>query len=174
MTDRFLNTTHDERNEMPELTETTQATTNPEDTTPSTPSEVAEETQPTADPDDDQDEPKSPNAEAAKWRTKFRAAEQERDRLAARITGIEQTVIHHAIVAAGIDPRLWELSSIDLDELRGDDGYLDVRAVNERALDIRREVYGAGPKPNPQQGNPSRGPATSGIANYIQESQRQN
>jgi len=101
------------------------------------------------------------NHEAAKYRVRLRETETERDALAARLATSERSVIDHAIAAAGIDPRLWELSGIDLNELRTETGALDIAATVDRARAIRAEVYGAGPRPNPQQGTPSQRPGNS-------------
>ncbi|TXH18674.1 MAG: hypothetical protein E6R06_26145 [Mycobacterium sp.] len=115
-------------------------------------------------PADDQ-EP-SGNKEAAKWRTKLRAAEAERDQLRDQLAAADQNVIDHAVTDAGIDPRLWELSNVNLDELRHDTGHLDIAAVLARAKQIRTEVY-TGPKPNPQQGIPSSASPRTGLADVF-------
>jgi hypothetical protein len=112
---------------------------------------------------DDKGDITKARAQAAKYRARLREAEQERDALSEQLEQAEQRVIGYALARVSIDRRLWELSEVDLDTLRDDSGHLDIRKVIDTAQSIRTEVYGPGPRPNPQQGSPSQAPATSGL-----------
>jgi len=131
------------------------------DPTPDT-ADAADDHAEDSDGDSDGDE-RPGNREAAKYRRKLRDAEAERDALTAQLAAAEQAVIGYALGQAGIDPRLWALSEVNIDELRTEGGQLDTGKVIARASEIRAEVYG-GPRPNPQQGVPSQRPARSALA----------
>lgn len=107
---------------------------------------------------DDQPEATGGNAEAAKLRHQRNEARQERDQLAEKITAAENRILTYSLEAAGLDPRLWEVSEQNLDDFRDDDGHLDIGALIERAKTIRTELGLTGPRPNPQQGQPSNSP----------------
>ncbi|MBS9533540.1 hypothetical protein KIH27_08055 [Mycobacterium sp. M1] len=106
----------------------------------------------TSTPDDDlapvaTDDPALAKArrQAAAYREKLRTTEADRDTLAEQVTAAEQAVIDWAITRAGIDPRLWQLSDVDLAELRTDAGTLDIDLVRTRAAQIHRECFPGGP-----------------------------
>lgn len=107
---------------------------------------------------DEQAESTGGNAEAAKFRHQRNEARQERDQLAEKISAVENRVLTYGLEAAGLDPRLWEVSEQNLDDFRDDDGHIDIGALIERAKTIRTELGLTGPRPNPQQGQPSNSP----------------
>lgn len=156
-------------------------TDNAEPAAPATEPDVGDDGQPRGgstddshhDDDDDGGDVAKARRQAAGYRTKLREAEAERDALAGRVSAAEATIIGHAIAAAGIDPRLWELSDVDVDALRNENGILDIAATMERAQQIRTEVYGAGPRPNPQQGVPSATRGGRGLAEAFDPRHRQ-
>ena len=150
-----------------EPTEDTTETTEPtEDTTETT--EV--DTTPEDDQDDDQ---QSPNAEAAKWRTKLRAAEAERDQLRDQITAQQRALINWRASTAqsgAVDPQLLDAAGITITDLLDDNGHLDMTAVDQfidqTAIKFRVQRH---IKPNPQQGNPSAARATGGMADVFRQ-----
>ena len=110
--------------------------------------------------DDQADATDSPNKEAAKWRTKLRAAEQERDALQQQLTAHQRAIIDWRssnAVGGAVDPQLLDAAGIDINDLLDPDtGHLDMAKVDQfidataTRFRVHRDV-----KPNPQQGNPS-------------------
>lgn len=120
-----------------------------------------EETNRTEQADEAEDKGGNGNAEAAKLRHQRNEARTERDEIAAKLQAAEQRLLSYAITQAGIDPRAWELSNVDDTEIRDEDGNLDAHLLIDRARQIRDEIYGSGPRPNRQQGQPSERPAST-------------
>ena len=78
-------------------------------------------------------------AEAARHRRAARAAEAERDQLAARLTGFERAEVERAAVGKLHRPAdLWA-AGVELDELRGDDGQLDPDKISEAVAGVLAE-----------------------------------
>lgn len=132
-----------------------------EPTTPSSPAPSGESPPASLEDTPGDGEPRGGNPEAAKYRVRLRETEAERDALTARLAAAEQAVIDHATATAGIDPRLWQVSDVDLDAMRTETGTLDVAAVIARAKKIRQEIYGVA-RPVPTEGMPFR--PTVGLA----------
>lgn len=113
-----------------------------------------EDTEDTTEPPEE-----SPNKEAAKWRTKLRAVEAERDQLREQLTAQQRAVIDWrsaTAVRGAVDPQLLDAAGIDITELLDDNGHLDMNLVDQfidgtaTKFRVHRTI-----KPNPQQGNPS-------------------
>ena len=122
---------------------------------------------------DEPDTPESPNAEAAKWRTKLRAAEAERDQLRDQITAQQRAMINwraSTAQAGAVDPQLLDAAGITITDLLDDNGHLDMTAVDQfidqTAIKFRVQRH---IKPNPQQGNPSAARATGGMADVFRQ-----
>lgn len=108
-------------------------------------------------------------AEAAKYRTRAKAAE-------ARAESAERAIVQHALATTQLDQRLWDAAGVDLDTLRDESGALSVQRVTTRAAELRAE-FGLAPtgvpKPNVQQGNPPGGePKPTGMASAFAHPQR--
>lgn len=137
------------------------------------------ETQPTDSPettDDTDDDAGKGNKEAAKWRTKLRAAEAERDELRDQITAQHRAIIDWrstTAVRGAVDPQLLDAAGIDIAELLNDNGHLDMDLVDQfidataTRFNVHRTV-----KPNPQQGQPSATRATAGLVGMFQQDQQ--
>jgi hypothetical protein len=101
------------------MTESAEPATLPEaadsDTVETTPTDP-----PNADP-----EP-SPNSEAARWRTKLRDTEAQRDALTERLTGYQRRECEAAVADLLDEPGdLWDIGQADLAGFYNDDGELD-------------------------------------------------
>lgn len=126
--------------------------------------------------DDQADATDSPNKEAAKWRTKLRAAEAERDTLRDQLAAHQRAIIDwRAVNSAGgaVDPQLLDAAGINVTDLLDDQGQLDMAAVDTfiDATATRFRVHRQ-PRPNPQQGNPSQHRGHGGMADMIRDAQR--
>lgn len=128
--------------------------------------EPTPETEPDNAPEDDDGDDKGDiakaRAQAAKYRARLRETEQQRDALSERLSQADDHIIGYALASAGVDPRLWQVSDVDLDALRTESGHLDIAKVIAAAEDVRVQVFGPA-RPNPQQGIPSQAPARSGL-----------
>jgi soluble cytochrome b562 len=140
------------------LNDTAPRADSPDPNTDTGPAPDADET-PTsetdADPDTtDDDADDNPSREAAKWRTKFRAAQQEIATLEGQIGTMRRAQIADAVEAAGYKAKLAEL--IDADTVLTDAGAVDSAKLAE-AITATAAAYGMAPtsrppKPNRQQG----------------------
>jgi len=106
------------------------------------------------DEEDDRGDIAKARAQAAKYRARLRETEQQRDALSERLSQADDHIIGYALASAGVDPRLWQVSDVDLDALRTESGHLDIAKVIAAAEDVRVQVFGPA-RPNPQQGIPS-------------------
>ncbi|OZE85525.1 hypothetical protein CH298_23035 [Rhodococcoides fascians] len=127
----------------------TTATTIPNAAPPEAPSadvSGADDTQVTPESPDSSDPPESaddtagkgPNAEAIKYRTKLRAAEVERDQLAATVQTLQRAEVGRlagAILAQGGD--LLELGGHELADVLNEDGMVDPERVTELAKELQ-------------------------------------
>lgn len=128
-----------------------------------------------SDPDDTTaGDPK--NHEAAKWRTKLRAAEAERDQLTERLTAQQRALIDWRStnsVGGAVDPQLLDAAGINITELLDDNGQLDMTLVDQFIEDtatrfrVHRQV-----RPNPQQGMMSAARARDGLAELFDPNRR--
>jgi hypothetical protein len=76
-------------------------------------------------PDSDESEP-TPNSEAARWRTKLRDTEAQRDALTERLTGYQRRECEAAVADLLDEPAdLWDIGQADLAGFYNDDGELD-------------------------------------------------
>lgn len=96
--------------------------------TPDTATEP-DETPDTSTPDNatpDEPDDLSPNQEAARWRTKFRDAEAQRDALIERMTGYQRRECEAAVADLLDEPAdLWDIGQADLTAFYTGDGELD-------------------------------------------------
>jgi hypothetical protein len=94
--------------------------------------------------------------EAAKYRTRLREVEAERDTLTRRVTAYEHAQVDRIAADARMaNPGDFRLFHGDLDALRGEDGALDeakVRAAVAQVLTDRPYLRRLGMAPNPAQG----------------------
>jgi hypothetical protein len=83
----------------------------------------------------------SPNSEAARWRTKLRETEAQRDALAERITGYQRRECEAAVADLLEEPGdLWEIGQADVSAFYGEDGELDeaqLRAATGALCEMR-------------------------------------
>ena len=96
-----------------------------------------------------------------KYRQRLADAEAERDRLAAeteRLAGVvaamQQREVDRLCEAANLKPKALAAAGVELADLLGDDGTVDVEKVND-AVGVAREELGLGPrapKASPTQG----------------------
>lgn len=93
----------------------------------------------------------SGNKEAAKYRTRLRDAEAERDTLTAQLDAARRHIVTQAADLGNAAPLLFE--GTDVGEFFTDDGTLDAEKVAAAAREVR-ETYGLprAPKPDPNQG----------------------
>lgn len=95
--------------------------------------------------------------EAARYRTRLRDAEAERDTLRDRLTGQQQAIIDRACAAARLTDMHITAAGINLENLvDAGTGLLDVDRLM-RTVDTARREFGVGraPAPNRQQGSSS-------------------
>ena len=113
---------------------------------PSADETAADHTQVTPEPTDSSDPQesaekaagKSPNAEAAKWRTRLRVAEGERDALAATVETMQRAEVARlagVFLSQGGD--LLELGGHELADLLTEEGTVDPERVNELAKELQ-------------------------------------
>ncbi|WP_406348227.1 hypothetical protein OHA44_17095 [Streptomyces sp. NBC_00144] len=77
-------------------------------------------------------EPTSPNAEAAKWRTKFRDAESRIATAEARVSALLRTQVE-AMVAdrIAVPADLWDIANVALADVCDEDGSISTDAVSD-------------------------------------------
>jgi hypothetical protein len=115
--------------------------------------------------EDQGDEPATANAEAARWRKQFRAAEQDRDLLAGQVAALQKAAADDLITRAGVKPSA-VFTITNLDALIDDTGAVSPKLV-ATAVAAARDQLGIAPigKGNyvPGVGNqPGRPPKTDG------------
>jgi hypothetical protein len=127
--------------------------TQPTDTTPTT-TETHTETGTDTDAQpagtESEQEP-SPNSEAARWRTKLRETETQRDSLAERLTGYQRRECEPAVAELLDEPGdLWDIGQANVSEFYGADGALDeerLRAAAAALCEMRPKLAKpAGPR----------------------------
>lgn len=85
--------------------------------------------------------------EAARYRRQLRAAEAERDGLAARLESVQRSQVDAQVVAAGIKPAALWASGVELAALLGEDGTVDPKLVAEKVAGVREQFGIEPPKP---------------------------
>lgn len=80
------------------------------------------------------DEGKSRGSEAAKWRTRLRSTEAERDTLAQRVARLQTSEVHRLASARMADPDDLTVHGVQVVDLLDDDGEVDEAKV-EAAVD---------------------------------------
>jgi hypothetical protein len=140
--------------------------TQPTDNNPTSDSPPADvDTADTSGTPEPEQEP-SPNGEAARWRTKLRDTETQRDALTDRLTGYQRRECEAAVADLLDEPGdLWEIGQADVSAFYGDDGALDeaeLRAAAGALCELRPKLakpqgprwknFGQGSKPPPQRG----------------------
>lgn len=104
------------------------------------------------DPDDEgEGDEENPNREAAKWRTKLRDAEAQRDAVAAQLEAMQRATIDTQVEALGIKPAALWASGADLADLLDENGVPDTAKVKAAASSAREALGIPGPT------RPSRG-----------------
>jgi hypothetical protein len=115
----------------------------------------------TGDPVDDTDDGQSPNREAAKYRTRLREVEAERDALRTRV---DATTCRDILRAAGeflAEPSdLLDIGRVDIATLIGEDGEVDAGAIAEACSALTASRPGLA-KPRPQATSFEQGARTS-------------
>jgi hypothetical protein len=95
-----------------------------------TAADAAEDT--TEDDAEDNDDG-NPNREAAKWRTKLRDTEAQRDAVTTRLDNMQRAAIDNQVTAMGIKPAALWASGTNLDDLLDDTGVPDAAKVAKAA-----------------------------------------
>lgn len=107
----------------------------------------------------------NPNHEAAKWRTKFRDTQRQRDELAAQLAANHQDIVSQIAADIGLpDPNLLAAAGYEMDSFITD-GRVDRGAVAAACEDARKRYrIGRSPRSNFQQGRTNGGgaPGTNG------------
>jgi hypothetical protein len=112
---------------------------------------------------------KNRNREAAKWRTKLRDAErerdelrQERDELRQQVSAMRQSFVDQIATASGLsDPGLLAYSGHSLESLLNEDGTVNVEKARAATAEVMRKhgiVRRTRLTPNPQQASGSGAP----------------
>lgn len=83
----------------------------------------------------------TPNREAAKWRTKLRDTEAERDALAAQLEAMRRAAIDGHVTTMGMKPAALWASGAQLADLLGEDGTPDTAKV-AAAVEAAKESLG--------------------------------
>ncbi len=77
------------------------------------------------------------NSEAAKWRTRLRQAEAERDTLAQRLARMQQAEVDRLVAERMADPEdLRVLGKVEVADLLDDEGLVDVDKVDQAVSDV--------------------------------------
>jgi hypothetical protein len=101
-----------------------------------------------AEPDDDDDG--NPNREAAKWRTKLRDTEAQRDALATQLANMQRAAVDTQVTALGIKPAALWASGANLNDLLTDEGIPDMKKVEAAATAARDTLGLITVKPTPK------------------------
>jgi hypothetical protein len=83
-------------------------------------------------PDDD-----NPNHEAAKWRVKYREAEQHNAALTSQLDAVRRDQINAHVVAAGVKPDAFWASGVTVNDLVTEAGGIDATKVGEAVAGVR-------------------------------------
>lgn len=94
--------------------------------------------EPEGDPPQDAVDSKA-SKEAAKYRRQLRAAEAERDGLAARLESVQRSQVDAQVVAAGIKPAALWASGVDIADLLAEDGTVDSERVADAVTGVREQ-----------------------------------
>ena len=117
--------------------------TQPTEPTTTPPADSAPESDTT--PPEQQD---NPSREAAKYRTRLRAAEAERDQYRDLLAATRQGIVERAATAAGIAPKLFTAAGIDVDTLLDENGHIDHGRLSDTLEQVRID-FGVPRKPQP-------------------------
>jgi hypothetical protein len=97
----------------------------------------------TDDPADTDEQPQNPHAEAKKWRKQLRAAQAERDTLAARLETLQRNTVEQQAETAGVKAAaVW--ATAELPALLDDDGNVSAELVTQ-AIESARNTLGITP-----------------------------
>lgn len=94
---------------------------------------------PEADSPDQEAADTKASKEAAKYRRQLRAAESERDGLAARLESVQRSQIDAQVVATGIKPAALWASGVDIADLLAEDGTVDSERVADAVTGVREQ-----------------------------------
>jgi hypothetical protein len=103
------------------------------------------------------------NHEAAKWRTKLRETEQQRDQLAGQLEAMRRDQIDGITTGLGIKPAALWASGATVDALLGDTGTVDGAKVQAAVAAARTEL-GIGTRSTPKRGGLSGALPTPAVA----------
>lgn len=140
---------------MSDIVSTDKPTDDPTDREPPTDA-------PVPDPDDNGDDTHGdahgddngkPGREAAKYRTRLRAAEAERDALTNQVVALRRAEVERVAKGAGLNPRAFWAGGADLAELVTEDGTVDVEKVKVAAQVASAALGLVRPWPDAGQGN---------------------
>lgn len=124
--------------------DTTTEATEVDDQTTETPTEATE----------------NPNAEAAKYRTRLRETEAERDALAEQVTALRRAAVEDRLKAQHVPPAGFWAAGVQLEDLLDEDGNLDdkaIKAAADNAVEtLGLERIGVHPRPVPSEGRVTR------------------
>jgi hypothetical protein len=82
----------------------------------------------------------NPNHEAAKWRTRYREAEAQRDALAAQLDAVRRDQVGAMATAIGIKPQALWASGVEISNLLTDAGAIDPAKVRDAVEGARAEL----------------------------------
>jgi hypothetical protein len=93
-------------------------------------------------------------AEAAKYRTKLREAERERDDLQGLVNNTRQSIVDSAVAAAQLDQRHWNAADVPVTSLLGADGLIDDAKLSAALVSAGEltQLKPRRPAPNPLAG----------------------
>lgn len=108
-----------------------------EDSTEQTTEDTVDTTVEAEQPESSED---NPNREAAKYRTRLRDTEAERDKLAATLTALQRSAVESIAAAQGVTAdALWAAGN-ELDNLLGEDGQPDADAITTAVVTTRDKL----------------------------------
>jgi hypothetical protein len=90
-----------------------------------------------------------PSREAAKYRTRLREVESERDTLVGRVEALQRSQLEQHITAAGLKPQAVWANGTAVADLVGDDGQPDPVKI-KAAVQAARDELGIAAKPSPR------------------------
>jgi hypothetical protein len=90
-----------------------------------------------------------PSREAAKYRTRLREVETERDALVGRVEALQRAQLEQHITAAGLKPQAVWATGTAVADLVGDDGQPDPAKI-KAAVQAARDELGIAARPSPR------------------------
>jgi hypothetical protein len=132
------------------MSETTTVTNEPTNNTD--PDEGRRTPDATPPDDNDDDGARNPNAEAARYRTRLRETEAERDALTAAVTSLQRRECERHIAEALECPAdLWDIAAADPAAFYNDDGTLDETRLADAVAELLKQRPRLAAKRQPRQ-----------------------